>query len=120
MWTLVLAPIALFWTRALGLQLVTRAWYWPSFRFAGAGTMVRFGLALLASTFVDGDDPADTLIAARQLDRGELGLYAEALFLTTLIASKFVLPLNEVAFPAYAGCRRIARNWARRSSRRCG
>ena len=31
-WTLVYAPIALFWSRAIGLQLVTRARYWPSFR----------------------------------------------------------------------------------------
>jgi O-antigen/teichoic acid export membrane protein len=102
-WTLVWAPIALFWTRALGLQLVTRARYLPSFRFAGAGAMVRFGLGLLASTFGwTVMTQADTLIAARKLSPSDLGLYAEALFLTTLIASKFVPPLNEVAFPAYA------------------
>lgn len=102
-WTLVWAPIALFWTRAVGLQAVTRAWRWPSFRFAGAGTMVRFGLGLLASTFGwTVMTQADTLIAARQLSAHQLGLYSEALFLTTLIASKFVPPLNEVAFPAYA------------------
>nr|WP_166179694.1 lipopolysaccharide biosynthesis protein [Altererythrobacter segetis] len=102
-WTLVWAPIALFWTRALGLQLVTREWHWPSFRFAGSGAMFRFGLGLLASTFGwTVITQADTLIAARRLSASELGLYAEALFLTTLIASKFVPPLNEVAFPAYA------------------
>jgi O-antigen/teichoic acid export membrane protein len=102
-WTLVWAPIALFWTRALGLQLVTREWHWPSFRFAGSGPMFRFGLGLLASTFGwTVITQADTLIAARKLTASELGLYAEALFLTTLIASKFVPPLNEVAFPAYA------------------
>ena len=102
-WTLVWAPISLFWIRALGLQLVTRARYLPSFSFAGAGPMVRFGLALLASTFGwTVMTQADTLIAARKLSPTELGLYAEALFLTTLIASKFVPPLNEVAFPAYA------------------
>jgi O-antigen/teichoic acid export membrane protein len=102
-WTLVWAPIALFWTRAVGLQVATRAWYWPSFRFAGTGPMFRFGLALLASTFGwTVINQADTLIAARKLSPHDLGLYAEALFLTTLIASKFVPPLNEVAFPAYA------------------
>ena len=102
-WTLVWAPIALFWTRALGLQLVTRAWHWPSFRFAGAGGMFSFGMALLASTFGwTVINQADTLIAARKLTPHDLGLYAEALFLTTLIATKFVPPLNEVAFPAYA------------------
>jgi O-antigen/teichoic acid export membrane protein len=102
-WTLVWAPIALFWTRAVGLQVATRAWHWPSFRFAGTGPMFQFGLALLASTFGwTVINQADTLIAARRLSPHDLGLYAEALFLTTLIASKFVPPLNEVAFPAYA------------------
>ena len=102
-WTLVYAPIALFWSRAVGLQLVTRARYWPSFRFAGAGSMFQFGLALLISTFCwTVMNQADTVIAARKLSPAELGIYAEALFLTTLIASKFVPPLNEVAFPAYA------------------
>ncbi len=102
-WTLVWAPIALFWTRALGLQLVTRSWHWPSFRFAGAGSMFSFGMALLASTFGwTVINQADTLIAARKLTPHDLGLYAEALFLTTLIATKFVPPLNEVAYPAYA------------------
>lgn len=102
-WTLVLAPIALFWARAIGLQAVTRAHYRPSFRFAGTGPMVRFGLAMLASTFGwTMMTQADTLIAARRLSPAELGLYAEAFFLTSLLASKFVPPLNEVAFPAYA------------------
>ena len=65
-WTLVYAPIALFWSRAVGLQLVTRARYWPSFRFAGAGSMFQFGLALLISTFCwTVMNQADTVIAAR-------------------------------------------------------
>jgi O-antigen/teichoic acid export membrane protein len=45
---------------------------------------------------------ADTFIAARRLSPDQLGLYAEGFFLTGLIASKFLPPLNEVAFPAYA------------------
>jgi O-antigen/teichoic acid export membrane protein len=102
-WTLVWAPIALFWSRAAGLHLLSRAWCWPSFRFAGTGTMFRFGLAMLVSTFCwTVMTQADTVIAARRLSPGDLGIYTEALFLTTLIAAKFVPPLNEVAFPAYA------------------
>jgi O-antigen/teichoic acid export membrane protein len=102
-WTLVWAPIALFWSRAVGLHLLTRAWFWPSFRFAGSGTMFRFGVAMLVNTFCwTVMTQADTLIAARRLSPGGLGIYTEALFLTTLVASKFVPPLNEVAFPAYA------------------
>ena len=45
---------------------------------------------------------ADVFIASRSLGPHTLGLYAEALFLTSLITYKFVPPLNEVAFPAYA------------------
>jgi O-antigen/teichoic acid export membrane protein len=102
-WTLVWAPIALFWTRAVGLHLLTRAWCWPSFSFAGTGTMFRFGMAIVVSTFCwTVMTQADTLVAARTLSPGDLGIYTEALFLTTLIAAKFVPPLNEVAFPAYA------------------
>jgi len=102
-WTLIWAPIALFWTRAIGLQAVTGFRCIPSFRFSGAGSMFHFGMALLASTFGwTVINQADTLIAARKLSPHDLGLYTEALFLTTLVASKFVPPLNEVAYPAYA------------------
>ena len=102
-WTLVWAPIALFWSRAIGLQAITRVRCIPSFRFAGAGSMFQFGLALLASTFGwTVINQADTLIAARKLSPHDLGLYTEALFLTTLVATKFVPPLNEVAYPAYS------------------
>ena len=44
----------------------------------------------------------DIFIAGRAFDNHDLGLYAEALFLTQIFAAKFVPPLNEVAFPAYA------------------
>jgi O-antigen/teichoic acid export membrane protein len=45
---------------------------------------------------------ADIFIGGRVLPPHELGLYAEALFLTQIFVSKFVPPLNDVAFPAYA------------------
>lgn len=102
-WTLVYAPIAFFWARAAGLTLAARFFVLPSFRFAGAGAMFRFGLVVLGShLFWTIVTQADVFIASRSLDAHQLGLYAEALFLTTIVASKFVPPLNEVAFPAYA------------------
>jgi O-antigen/teichoic acid export membrane protein len=102
-WTLVIAPIALFWARAIGLQTLIGWRYRPTFRFTGTGPMVRFGLALLASSFGwTVMTQADTAIGARWLTPEQLGLYAEAFFLTSLVASKFVPPLNEVAYPAYA------------------
>ncbi|MEO6151903.1 MAG: lipopolysaccharide biosynthesis protein [Croceibacterium sp.] len=102
-WTLVYAPIAFFWSRALGLVVAARFFVVPSFRFTGAGSMLSFGVLMLGShcgwTIIT---QADVFIGSRSLPPRELGLYAEALFLTSLITYKFVPPLNEVAFPAYA------------------
>jgi len=102
-WTLVYAPLAFFWTRALVLVIASKFFVLPSFHFAGAGRMFRFGVTLLGGYFFWTIlTQADVFIAARFLSAHDLGLYAEALFLTTIIAAKFVPPLNEVAFPAYA------------------
>ncbi len=45
---------------------------------------------------------ADIFIAGRVLDAHTLGLYTTALFLTQILAAKFVPVLNEVAFAAYS------------------
>lgn len=102
-WTLVLAPIAMFWTRAIGLTIISRLLVWPSFDFRGSGNLFAYGLAVLASQFFWLiQTQADVVIAGRQLPLAELGLYTTALFLTQIIATKFVPPLNDVAFPAFA------------------
>jgi O-antigen/teichoic acid export membrane protein len=102
-WTLVYAPIAFFWARAIGLTLAARCLVIPSFRFTGAGRMFNYGMLVLASQlFWTVMTQSDVFIASRSLDPHQLGLYAEALFLTMIVATKFVPPLNEVAFPAYS------------------
>lgn len=102
-WTLVFAPIAIFWTRAVALMTATRFWVRPSFNFTGAGGIFSFGTAMLvAHGFWIIQSQGDIFIAGRAFDNHDLGLYAEALFLTQIFAAKFVPPLNEVAFPAYA------------------
>ena len=102
-WTLIYAPIALFWTKAIGLMVATRLWVRPSFSFRGAGPMFGFGLAMILNQLCwIVITKADAFLAARALTPHELGLYTEALFITSLVAAKFVPPLNEVAFPAYA------------------
>lgn len=102
-WTLVWAPLSAFWTRGIMLVALSRFFVVPSFRFAGAGRMVNFGMMMLGSHFFWTIlTQADVFIAGRMLTPHQLGLYAEALFLTMIVASKFVPPLNEVAFPAYA------------------
>jgi O-antigen/teichoic acid export membrane protein len=102
-WTLVFAPIAIFWTRAIALVTLTKFRVVPSFNFKGAGSIFGFGTLMLVSHgFWMVQSQSDIFIAGRSFNNHDLGLYAEALFLTSIFASKFVPPLNEVAFPAYA------------------
>jgi O-antigen/teichoic acid export membrane protein len=102
-WTLVFAPIGIFWTRAIALVTLTNFRVKPSFNFEGAGNIFGFGTLLLVSHgFWIIQSQSDIFIAGRSFDNHDLGLYAEALFLTSIFAAKFVPPLNEVAFPAYA------------------
>lgn len=102
-WTLVYAPLALFGTRAIGLTYAARLLVWPSFNFRGAGQLFRFGGALLlCQMFWIIQSQSDIFIAGRVFDPHDLGLYAESLFLTLIFTGKFIPPLNEVAFPAYA------------------
>jgi O-antigen/teichoic acid export membrane protein len=102
-WTLVWAPIVLFAVRALGMTWAARALVWPSFRFAGAGALARFGgLMATAQLFWFAQTQADVLIAGRFFDAASVGLYTTALFLTQIFQNKVVPPLNEVAFSAYA------------------
>jgi len=84
-WTLVFAPIAIFWTRAIALTLTTKFFIMPSFNFKGAGAMFGFGTTLLVSHgFWIIQSQSDIFIAGRFLSKHELGLYAEALFLTSI------------------------------------
>lgn len=102
-WTLVLAPLFLYFTRGIGMTLAARAWIRPSFDFAGAGHLARFGgLMALSQLFWFAQSQADVLIAGRSFSPHDLGLYTTALFLTQIFVAKFVPPLNEVAFSAYA------------------
>lgn len=102
-WTLVAAPLTLFVVRGIGLTIAARAWMLPSFRFGGTGQFVRYGglvaagqlAALLWSQ-------ADVFIGGRVLSPHLLGIYSTSLFLVQIFVSKFVPPLNEVAFAAYA------------------
>lgn len=102
-WTLVFAPIALFWTRAIGVTIAARPDLRPSFDLRGARETIAYGLAMVASQllwFVQ--TQADVFIGGRRLDPHALGLYTTALFLAQILTAKFIPPMNEVAFSAYA------------------
>ncbi|KQM62530.1 capsule biosynthesis protein CapK [Sphingomonas sp. Leaf17] len=102
-WTLVAAPIVLFAVRGAMMTWSAGSLVWPSFDFRGAGTMARYGGVMAAGQlFWFAQSQADVFIAGRSLSAHHLGIYTTALFLTQIFVSKFVPPLNEVAFSAYA------------------
>lgn len=102
-WTLVWAPIALFTVRAIGLTFAARFWIWPSFDLRDSGSLLGFGgILLLCQFFWILQSQADIFLAGRAFTPHDLGLYSEALFLTQIFTAKFIPPVNEVAFPAYA------------------
>lgn len=102
-WTLVIAAIVLFTTRALGLVWAARGLVRPSFDFRGAGMMARYGgLIAAGQLFAFFESQADILIAGRHFSPHAVGIYTAGLLLTQIFNNKFVPPLNEVAFSAYA------------------
>jgi O-antigen/teichoic acid export membrane protein len=102
-WALVLAPISMFVCRAIGLTAAARLLVRPVFDFRGAGDVIGFGSALtLCQLFWIVQSQADIFIAGSRFSPHDLGLYSEALFLTLIFTGRFLPPLNEVAFPAYA------------------
>ncbi|WP_370177711.1 lipopolysaccharide biosynthesis protein [Alteriqipengyuania sp.] len=102
-WSLVWAPIALFWTRAIGLTFAARCLDWPSFDFRGSKHLFTYGSWVLASHFCwTIATQADIFLAGNRLGAHQVGLYAEAIFLVTIVTARFIPPLNDVAFPSFA------------------
>ncbi|BBC72024.1 capsular biosynthesis protein CapK [Altererythrobacter sp. B11] len=102
-WTLVLAPLVGAAVRAAGMTIAARSFILPSFDFRGAWSMARYGgVVVLGQFFWFLQTQADIVIAGRALDPHALGIYTTSLFLTLLFVNKFVPPINEVAFSAYA------------------
>jgi O-antigen/teichoic acid export membrane protein len=100
---LVFAPIVLFTVRAVGMTIAAKSLVWPSFDFRGAGHLAKYGGVMAAGQlFWFLQSQCDVFIAGRHFGAHELGIYTTALFLTQIFVSKFVPPLNEVAFSAYA------------------
>jgi len=102
-WTLVAAPLGMILAEATGMTWAARAPIRPVFRFSGAGQIAGFGGVMTATQlFWFVQSQADVMIAGRVLDTHSLGVYTTGLFLAQLLAAKFVPPINEVAYAAYA------------------
>jgi O-antigen/teichoic acid export membrane protein len=112
-WALVYAPLVAFGARAIVLTIAARLLVMPVFDFRGARALVTFGGALtLCQFFWIIQSQSDIFIAGRSFETYELGLYAEALFLTLIVTGRFLPPLNEVAFPAYSELHKSGRSLA--------
>ena len=110
-WALIYAPIAGFAVRALIMSVAARLWVRPVFNLKGAGRMIGFGGALtLCQLFWIIQSQSDIFIAGRVFSVHDLGLYSEALFLTLIVTGRFIPPLNDVAFPAYAELHKAGRS----------
>lgn len=109
-WALVYAPLAMYATRAIGLTLAARVLVMPVFDFRGARELFTFGGALtLCQLLWIVQSQSDIVIAGRAFEPHDLGLYTEALFLTLIVTGRFLPPVNEVAFPAYAELHKAGR-----------
>jgi O-antigen/teichoic acid export membrane protein len=102
-WALVIAPIAMFTVRAVGMTLAAGLRVRPVFDPRGAWDLVTFGGTLTAcQLFWIIQSQSDIVIAGRMFDAHDLGLYSEALFLTLIVTGRFIPSINEVALAAYA------------------
>ncbi|MEC9110195.1 MAG: oligosaccharide flippase family protein, partial [Pseudomonadota bacterium] len=109
-WALIYAPIAGYAVRAVIMSVAARLWVRPVFDLRGARRMITFGGALtLCQLFWIVQSQSDIFIAGRVFSVYDLGLYSEALFLTLIVTGRFIPPLNEVAFPAYAELHKAGR-----------
>ena len=119
-WALVYAPIAMAAVRAIGLTISARLLVKPIFDFRGAMDILSFGGALtLCQLLWIVQSQSDILIAGSEVLVGdlafsthELGIYTLALFLALVVTGRFLPPINEVAFPAYAELHKAGRSLA--------
>ena len=110
-WALIFAPIASFFVRGLIMTFAAKLWVMPVFNLRGAGRMIGFGGIMTACQFFwIIQSQSDIFIAGRLFSAYDLGLYSEALFLTLIVTGRFIPPLNDVAFPAYAELHKSGRS----------
>ena len=74
-WTLIAAPMVLWWSRAIGMTIAGGGLVRPSFRFKGAGPLVGYGFAMVGVQFFWFiQSQADIFLSARMLGAHELGI----------------------------------------------
>jgi len=109
-WTLVVGPMVLYISRAVGLAVATRWLVWPTLDLRGTGGVWRYGgVVILGDLLWFIYSESDIALGGRVLPAHEIGLYSTALFLVQLLNAKFLPALNEVGFTAFARIQNDAR-----------
>lgn len=102
-WTLVVGPVVLYISRAVGLAIATRWLVWPTLNLRGTGSVWHYGgVVILGDLLWFAYSQSDIALGGRVLPAHEIGLYSTALFLVQLLNAKFLPALNEVGFTAFA------------------
>jgi teichuronic acid exporter len=103
-WALQLGWLVSSVAKLLGFALLASEFYvWPSFRFAGIGPLLNYGVyRTLEYTAWVAYSTADIFIVSRWLGPTELGLYTVAMNFAGMPLNKIAPILNATAFPAFA------------------
>jgi teichuronic acid exporter len=93
--------------RSIGLNLAGDSHGWPSFRFSGSGTLFNFGRNFAATQLVwFFYSQADSFVVGKILGKHALGIYAVAMDLASMPASRLSAILNQVLYPSLSKVRR--------------
>ncbi len=83
----------------------------PSFRFHGTSEVFKFGaLIAISDIFYVAYNKIDIALAGKYFDLAQIGFYAVAIQLATMLMSKSIPLFNIVAFPAFARMNAISGN----------
>ena len=102
-WALVAGNLTMALCRTIGLNLFHPSLQLPSFRFAGMGTLLRFGGNItLSGVLWFFFTQADVFIAGKWLGKEALGAYSVAMHLASLPNQRISALINQVTFPAFS------------------
>lgn len=106
-YSLVWGSIAQTVIRAIGLNLVQKTTGWPIFKFAGCGSLIKFGSNITGSQLIWMlYSQADIFLVGKFLGNNTLGVYSVAMDLASLPAVRLSAILNQILFPSLAKIQR--------------
>lgn len=102
-WALVVGTLGAQLLGTIGINIIRPYAQLPSFRLSGIGNLLAFGGWHTAATIVwYFYSQADILIAGRYLSAADVGYYSVGIYLSSLVLSKLMPLINQVALPAYS------------------